>query len=131
MLQYGITPPRSQHVEQADRMHPEPLFVHANLLKHQAGARKGDAFRQMRRLSLSQDDVRAVVSKEMMGRMPLDFVVGGARDIPGRGLCSDIWAFGDGPSSVETVDTTETFGALMGDFEQRYFDSGVRVGGWR
>lgn len=92
-----------------------------------AGVRKGDAFPQMRRLALDQDHVRAT---ERGG--PLDHVVGGAREVPGRGLCSDLWVFGEGHTAVvETVDTVEAFGGLMADFEERYFASGVRAGGWK
>lgn len=128
MLQYGIDPPRPEHTEPFEPTHPEPLFVHANLLKHMSGVRQGEVFLQMRRLSLDQDDVR--LEYEHGEEEPLDSAVGGAREIRGRGLCSDIWAFGEG-AVVETVDATATFGGLMAGFEEGYFGYGGRPGAWR
>lgn len=86
-----------------------------------SGVKQGEAFPLMRRVALTQDDVR------VEGKMALDSVVGGARQVSGRGLCSDIWAFGDG-AVVETVDTATAFGGLMADFEERY---GGRSGAWK
>lgn len=82
----------------------------------------------MRRLSLAQDDVRLEYDGGERG--PLDGVVGGAREIPGRGLCSDIWAFDEviAGAEVETVDAKSTFGGLMAGFEDAY---GVRAGAWK
>lgn len=150
MLQYGLSPPRPGFADPADPAHPEPLFVHANLLKHMSGARRGESFRQTRRLSLRQDDVRArrPSSQEVGGGGvysvpvpvvpgPLDAVAGGAREVPGRGLCSDIWAFGGGggaaaaAAEIETVGADETFGGLMAGFEDAYFAGGARAGAWR
>lgn len=149
MLQYGIAPPRSSHADPSDPTHPEPLFVHANLLKHMSGARKGQVFTEMRRLSLPQDDVRLRYYRaqsaaegdqqqqqqqsESVGIVvpgPLDDVVGGAREVRAKGLCSDIWAFGEG-AEIETVDAKETFGGLMAGFEQAYFAYGAGTGAWR
>lgn len=121
MLQYGISPPPRKHRDSSDPTHPEPLFVHANLLKHMSGVKPGQAFPLMRRLSLRQDDVR------VEGQTALDSVVGGARDVRGRGLCSDIWAFGKG-AVIETVDAGEAFGNLLAGFEERY---GGRSGAWK
>lgn len=121
MLQYGISQPLSTHQDRSDPTHPEPLFVHANLLKHMVGVKKGQAFPLMRRLSLAQDDVR------LEGKTALDSVVGGAKEISGRGLCSDIRAFGKG-AVVETVDSGVAFGGLMAGFEERY---GGRSGAWK
>lgn len=157
MLQYGIAPPRPGHADPSDPTHPEPLFVHANLLKHMSGARRGESFTQTRRLSLGQDDVRARYyyvqgAKEKVGADgggggaatttdgsdlvmvpvsgPLDAVAGGAREVRGRGLCSDIWAFAEG-AEVETVGAKETFGELMAGFEDAYFAGGAKAGAWR
>lgn len=132
MLQYGLAAPPPAHQDPADPTHPAPLFVHANLLKHMSGVRSGEAFPLLRRLALTQDDVRLVEEEEKGAAAgtragPLDAVVGGAREVPGRGLCSDIWAFGEG-ALVETVDAREAFGGLMEGFEERY---GVRSGAWR
>lgn len=121
MLQYGISPPPTRHQDGSNPAHPEPLFVHANLLKHMSGVQKGQAFPHLRRLSLNQDHVR------VDGQTALDFVVGGAREVNGRGLCSDIWAFGPGVN-IETVDAGMAFGGLLDGFETRY---GGRAGAWR
>lgn len=129
MLQYGIDPPRAAHAEPgSDPSHPEPLFVHANLLKHMSGVRKGLVFDRMRRLSPAQDDVRAAYGDGERG--PLGGVAGGAREISGRGLCSDIWAFDEEVlgASVETVETKGAFGALMAGFEEAY---GIKPGAWK
>lgn len=142
MLQYGLAPPRAGHADPADPTHPEPLFVHANLLKHMSGARKGQVFTHLRRLAPGQDDVRVVVSEAKEGQEekvlkkkkgPLDGVVGGARELAGRGLCSDIWSFAEGEEGtvVETVDAKEAFGGTMAGFEDAYFGSGARAGAWK
>ncbi|KAH8648483.1 mannosyltransferase putative-domain-containing protein [Xylariales sp. PMI_506] len=128
MLQYGISPPRPEYADSSDPAHPEPLFVHANLLKHMSGVRKGDAFTQMRRLSLGQDGVRSAYGDGE--NSPLDVIVGGAKEIAGRGLCSNIWTFGDS-ATIETVDTKNAFGDLMGSFEDAYFGYGGRSGAWK
>lgn len=134
MLQYGLSPPHTkQHQEPSEPTHPAPLFVHANLLKHMSGVPQGQAFPQMRRLSLSQDDVRVVASgatttTTTTTTMALDRVVGGAREVSGRGLCSDIWAFASPGANVETVDAGVAFGGLMAGLEERY---GGRSGAWR
>ncbi|POS77555.1 hypothetical protein DHEL01_v204055 [Diaporthe helianthi] len=47
------------HADPADPSHPEPLFVHTNLLKHMSGVRPGDVFPLLRRLAPGQDDVGA------------------------------------------------------------------------
>lgn len=86
-----------------------------------SGVKQGQAFPQMRRLSLSQDDVR------VDGPTALQRVVGGARQVSGRGLCSDIWAFEAG-AVVETVDADKAYGGLMAGFEERY---GGRAGAWK
>ncbi|CAN8097944.1 unnamed protein product [Discula destructiva] len=127
MLQYGLDAPPPSHQDPSDPSHPEPLFVHANLLKHMSGVRPGEAFPLLRRLALSQDDVRVEMEAAAGKRGPLDVVVGGARELAGRGLCSDIWAFGEG-AVVETVDAGQAFGGLMDGFEERY---GGRSGAWR
>lgn len=128
MLQYGINPPRPEYADLTDPAHPEPLFMHANLLKHMSGVKKGEVFSQMRRLSLAQDDVRVV--REKGKSRPLDNIVGGGKEIPGRGLCSDIWTFGDG-AKMETLGTKDAFSGLMGGFEEEYFQYGGRPGEWR
>lgn len=126
MLQYGLSPPPPAHQDPSDPAHPAPLFVHANLLKHMSGVRPGQAFPLMRRLSLAQDDVLRAV-REQGREGPLDVVVGGAREVRGRGLCSDIWAFGDG-AVVETVDGRAAFGGVMEGLEERY---GAKAGAWK
>jgi alpha 1,2-mannosyltransferase len=128
MLQYGISPPRPEYSDPSDPTHPEPLFVHANLLKHMGGVRQNEVFHQTRRLSLAQDDVRPLYGDGK--KAPLDIVVGGAREVSGRGLCSDIWTFGDG-AEIETADIKDTFGGFMVSFEEAYFGYGVRPGAWR
>ncbi|KAH8886152.1 hypothetical protein GQ53DRAFT_658557 [Thozetella sp. PMI_491] len=128
MLQYGISPPRPEHADPSDPAHPEPLFIHANLLKHMAGFRQGEVFSHMRRLSLAQDDVRLLYGDGEV--RPLDSIAGGAREILGRGLCSDIWSFGDS-TTVETVDTKDAFGGLMAGFEQVYVGKSGRLGAWK
>jgi alpha 1,2-mannosyltransferase len=128
MLQYGIDPPRPEYADPSDPAHPEPLFVHANLLKHMSSVRQGEAFSQVRRLSLAQDDVR--LEYGVGQRRPLDNIGGGARNIPGRGLCSDIWTFGDG-AQLETTEAKDVFGGLMGGFEGEYLGYGGRSGAWR
>lgn len=137
MLQFGLAPPRPGHADPADPAHPEPLFLHANLVKHQVGVRQGAAFALMRRLSPAQDAVRRDESDDddddddnFREKRPLDDVVGGGSEVSGRGLCSDIWAFGDA-ATVETVDAKSAFGGSMGDFEDRYFGSGGRAGAWK
>lgn len=124
MLQYGLDAPPPEYQDPSDPSHPEPLFVHANLFKHMSGVRAGHAFPLMRRLSLAQDDVRVEV---VDGVGPLDVVVGGGRTVAQRGLCSDIWAFGQG-AVVETVNASQAFGGVMEGFEQRY---GMKSGAWR
>ncbi|KAJ4393932.1 hypothetical protein N0V93_003149 [Gnomoniopsis smithogilvyi] len=121
MLQYGIAPPPTKYQDSSNPTHPEPLFVHANLLKHMSGVKQGQAFPHLRRLSLTQDDVR------VDGQTALDSVVGGAQQISGRGLCSDIWAFRSGVN-IETVDASVAFGGLLDGFEARY---GGRAGSWK
>lgn len=149
MLQYGLDPPRSEYADASDtgRTHPEPLFVHANLLKHQSGVPKGGAFTLLRRLKLAQDGVRDGGAsfhdddnqEEKQGekrKRTLDSVVGGGKDITGRGLCSDIWTFGFGneaeaKAEIETVDARLAFSGAMETLEERYFGVGVRPGGWK
>lgn len=128
MLQYGLAP-LPAHQDPSDPTHPAPLFVHANLLKHMSGVQPGEAFPLLRRLLPGLDDVRAMKGEEGEGggAAALDAVVGGAREITGRGLCSDVWAFGEG-ALVETVDARAAFGGLMEGFEERY---GGRSGAWR
>ncbi|RMZ80382.1 hypothetical protein DV738_g2783, partial [Chaetothyriales sp. CBS 135597] len=128
MLQFGISPPRPEHTDPSDPAHPEPLFAHSNLVKHMQGARQGNVFTLMRRLSPTQDNVRAIYGPGQ--KRPLDNVAGGARIISGRGLCSDIWTFGD-DARVETVDTKGVFGRLMATFEDEYFAYGEKPGAWR
>lgn len=128
MLQYGLTPPPTpDHADPADPSHPAPLFVHANLLKHQSGAGRRDVFALLRRLSPLQDDVRA----DYAPATALHGVTGGGKSVGGRGLCSDIVAFRDG-ADVETVDAAGAFGGVLGGFEEVYFGyPGVRPGVWR
>lgn len=126
MLQYGLDPPKAGHADPADPLHPEPLFVHANLLKHMSGIRPGNVFTQFRRLFPSQDDVRV----EYAPATALHSVSGGGSAVAGRGLCSDITAFRDG-ADVETVDTKTSFGGMMKDFEEQFFSYGALPGLWR
>jgi hypothetical protein len=128
MLQYGLNPPRPEYADPAEPAHPEPLFMHANLLKHQNGVKPGKGFLHMRRLSLAQDDIWLVGVDGK--RRPLDNIVGGGKYIQGRGLCSDIWTFGEG-AKMETVDTKTAFSGLMGGFEEAYFGYGAKTGSWR
>lgn len=137
MLQYGLAPPRTAHQDRLDPTHPEPLFVHANLLKHMAGARPGSVFNQLRRLAPDQDDVRVV----WPAGTALHGAAGGAREVSGKGLCGDVWAFsaaegglsgGPGAARVETVETKQAYGGLMEKFEEEYFGNrGTRPGVWR
>ncbi|KAL1882188.1 hypothetical protein Daus18300_000674 [Diaporthe australafricana] len=126
MLQYGLSPPRAEHADPADPSHPEPLFVHANLLKHMSGVRPGNVFTQFRRLVPGQDDVRA----EYPPAIALHSVKGGGSSVAGRGLCSDITAFRGG-ADVETVDTKLSFGGMMKAFEEEFFSYGALPGLWR
>lgn len=143
MLQYGLTPPAPAptttdtdttdttspgHADPADPSHPSPLFVHANLLKHQSGVRPGGGvFTLLRRLSPLQDDVRA----EYPPGTALHSVTGGGKSVGGRGLCSDIRAFRDG-ADVETVDARTAYGGVLARFEEVYFGyPGTRPGVWR
>lgn len=126
MLQYGLDPPRSGHADPADPSHPEPLFVHANLLKHMSGVRPGDVFTLFRRLVPGQDDVRA----DYRPAVALHSVTGGGSNVAGRGLCSDITAFRGG-ADVETIETKTSFGGMMKDFEEQFFSYGARPGIWR
>lgn len=129
MLQYGLTPPLDPaHADPADPSHPEPVFVHANLLKHQSGVRPGSVFPLLRRLSPHEDDVRAEYAA---GKAALHSVTGGGKSVAGRGLCSDIRAFRDG-ADIETVEARTAFGGLMEGFEEGYFNyPGTRPGVWR
>lgn len=129
MLQYGLEPSRSAYHDGADPTHPEPLFVHANLLKHMSGARPGKVFSQLRRLSPDQDDVRV----EWPAGTALHGAAGGAREVAGKGLCGDVWAFAaEGATRVETVETKQVYGGLMDKFEEGYFgNKGTRPGVWR
>lgn len=130
MLQYGLEPPRSAYHDRADPTHPEPLFVHANLLKHMGGARPGKVFNQLRRLAPDQDDVRVVWPPGTA----LHGVAGGARQVAAKGLCGDVWAFGaqEGATRVETVETKQVYGGLMEKFEEEYFgNKGNKPGVWR
>lgn len=130
MLQYGLEPPRPAHHDRADPAHPEPLFVHANLLKHMAGARPGHVFGQLRRLAPDQDDVRVA----WPAGTALHGVAGGAREVAGKGLCGDVWSFAavEGLTRVETVETKKVYGGLMEKFEEGYFGNrGTRPGVWR
>lgn len=130
MLQYGLEPPRPAHRDPADPTHPEPLFAHVNLLKHMSGARPGQAFSQLRRLAPDQDDVRVI----WPAGMALQGAAGGAREVVGKGLCGDIWAFSEGAAAtrVETVETKEVYGGLMAGFEKGYFaNKGTTPGVWR
>lgn len=126
MLQYGLSPPRGGHADPADPSHPEPLFVHANLLKHMSGVRPGDVFTLFRRLVPGQDDVRT----EYRPGTALHSVTGGGSSVAGRGLCSDIIAFRGG-ADVETIDTKTSFGGTMKDFEEQFFSYGALPGLWR
>lgn len=126
MLQYGLGPPRAGHADPADPSHPEPLFVHANLLKHMSGVRPGNVFTQLRRLVPGQDDVRA----EYHPAVALHSVKGGGSSVAGRGLCSNITAFRGG-ADVETVDTKLSFGGMMKAFEEEFFSYGALPGLWR
>lgn len=130
MLQYGLDAPDDPG-QVPGRSHPPPLFVHANLIKHQTGARpaSGTAFSLVRRLSPLQDDVRAEYATAAAA--PLDGVAGGAKEVGGRGLCSDIVAFRDGVD-VETVDAAGVYGGVLDGFEEVYFGyPGTRPGVWR
>ncbi|KUI72471.1 Alpha-1,2-mannosyltransferase MNN2 [Cytospora mali] len=132
MLQYGLTPPAPAHADPSDPAHPEPLFVHANLLKHQSGVRPGGVFTHLRRLAPRQDDVRA---GHAGGPGPpataLDSVAGGGKAVAGRGLCSDIRAFRAG-ADVETLEAGSAFGGALAGFEEGYFGyPGARPGVWR
>ena len=128
MLQYGLGPPaQPEHADPADPAHPAPLFVHANLLKHQSGVRPGSIFTLLRRLSPAQDDVRA----DYAPATALHSVTGAGKPLGGRGLCSDITAFRRG-ADVETVDTAAAFGGFMEGFEDEYFSyPGAKPGVWR
>lgn len=126
MLQYGLDPPRDGHADPADPSHPEPLFVHANLLKHMSGVRPGDVFTLFRRLVPGQDDART----DYHAATALNSVAGGGTTVVGRGLCSDIVAFRDG-ADVETGDTRALFGGVMKDFEEQFFSYGALPGLWR
>ncbi|KAK2596890.1 hypothetical protein N8I77_012776 [Diaporthe amygdali] len=126
MLQYGLDPPKAGHADPADPLHPEPLFVHANLLKHMSGIRPGNVFTQFRRLFPGQDDVLV----EYAPATALHSVSGGGSAVAGRGLCSDITAFRGG-ADVETVDTKTSFGGMMKDFEEQFFSYGALPGLWR
>lgn len=126
MLQYGLDPPRDGRADPADPSHPEPLFVHANLLKHMSGVRPGDVFNLFRRLVPALDDVRT----EHRPATALHSVTGGGSSVAGRGLCSDIIAFRGG-ADIETTDTKTSFGGMMKDFEERFFAYGALPGIWR
>lgn len=129
MLQYGLAPPPPSRADPADPSHPPPLFVHANLLKHQSGGgvRPGGVFALLRRLSPLQDDVRAWHAPATA----LHSVAGAGEAVAGRGLCSGIRAFRGG-AEVETVDARGAFGGLMEGLEEQYFGySGTRPGVWR
>ncbi|KAL2287937.1 hypothetical protein FJTKL_04708 [Diaporthe vaccinii] len=126
MLQYGLGPPRDGHADPTDPSHPEPLFVHANLLKHMSGVRPGDVFTLFRRLVPGQDDVRT----EYRPATALHSVTGGGSSVAGRGLCSDIIVF-QGGADVETIDTKTSFGGMMKDFEEQFFSYGALPGLWR
>ncbi|KAH8766892.1 mannosyltransferase putative-domain-containing protein [Diaporthe sp. PMI_573] len=123
MLQYGLDPPRDGYADPAD---PEPLFVHANLLKHMSGVRPGDVFPLFRRLFPRQDDVRT----DYHPATALHSVTGGGNSVAGRGLCSNIIAFRGG-ADIETVDTKTLFGGMMKDFEEHFFSYGASPGLWR
>lgn len=135
MLQYGLEPAPAAHQDVLDPTHPEPLFVHANLLKHMSGARPGNVFNQVRRLSPDQDDVRI----EWPAGTALHGVAGGARQVASRGLCGDIWSFSTaadknrpGATRVETRETKDVYGGLMASFEASYFgNKGTKPGVWR
>lgn len=127
MLQYGLTAPRPGHADPNDTSHPEPLFVHANLLKHMSGVRAGGVFTQFRRLAPWQDDVRS----EYPSGTALHSISGGGHERGGRGLCSDIFSINGAAAQVETMDTKTAFGGLMKDFEAEYFGHGIRPGVWR
>ncbi|KAK7736681.1 hypothetical protein SLS53_006888 [Cytospora paraplurivora] len=127
MLQYGLSPPRPGSADPSDPSHPPPLFVHANLLKHQGGVRPGGVFTLLRRLSPLQDDVRA----EYAPATALHSVAGSGKAVAGRGLCSEIRAFRGG-AEVETVDARGAFGGAMEGLEEEYFGyPGTRPGVWR
>jgi alpha 1,2-mannosyltransferase len=128
MLQYGLSAPDKKHQDEQDPAHPAPLFVHANLLKHQnAFGGSTGKLSWLRRLSPTQDDVRA----DYPAATALHSARGGGADIPGKGLCSDITAFRGG-ADVETVDAKEVYGGLMETVEEEYFaNPGTKPGSWR
>jgi hypothetical protein len=60
---------------------------------------------------------------------------------PVRGICSDVWYEGEGPDGdserdetlsrvVETLAFRESFSRVLSEFEELYWSSGGRTGGW-
>lgn len=96
---------------------PRPLFLHANLLKHTSGVRRGSTFTHIKTLAAPH------ASKN-------DPALDGARmwvyTGRGRGMCVDLEVEG---KEEAVVYTWEEGGGLKG-LEALFYDNGGKAGGW-
>lgn len=136
MFHYGLSPADWEHFPQAhpsetDReTHAPPLFVHANLLKHSNGYRRGRTFTTFKRIRHDSTEVD-------MPR-PRSNVYWSINN-----MCVDIWdAFGDTDpraggndgANFENGDivvekSTEAFGGVLDGFEEMFYAEGGKAGG--
>lgn len=92
------------------------MFLHANLLKHAAGAREGNTFTHIKTVPDARKNAAALDGARM-------WVYTGQ----GRGMCVDLEV--DGGQDGVLIQTWEEGGGLPG-LEHLFYSEGGRAGGW-
>ncbi|KAM0753103.1 hypothetical protein T439DRAFT_346775 [Meredithblackwellia eburnea MCA 4105] len=140
MLQYGLSSAEWSYLDvdadyEVPKAHAPPLFMHANLLKHSGyNNQRGSTFESIK---AAFPDSTGYENARLMKDVR-------AKSENHRGICFDLWdadfEAGEGNlvqlegaydlGRVHVFDFGESWGGVLRNFEQMYYDEGGIAGGW-